>query len=76
MLMFLSGRGGPIVTVGGALLFLWMAISGRRPKHRFTGESKVFVPISVAERIGWAALAAGLICYELLKFRNSYLLGN
>jgi hypothetical protein len=65
----LSGRGGPIVTAGIALLFLWMALNGERPSGwSYRGEpSKT---IGTAERIVWAVCGIGLLLYEVWKLHN------
>jgi hypothetical protein len=62
-------RGGPIVTIGGALLFLWWAISGMRPASQLFGEdAPEGVAMSILQRLVWALLGVALILYECLKF--------
>ena len=62
-------RGGPIVTIGGALLFWWFAISGKRPASQLFGEDAPDgIAMSVPHRLVWALLGTALILYECLKF--------
>ncbi len=62
-------RGGPIVTIGGAFLFLWWAISGTRPASQLFGEDPPDeIAMSVLQRLMLALLGIALILYECLKF--------
>ncbi|HWK09885.1 MAG TPA: hypothetical protein VNR64_07535 [Vicinamibacterales bacterium] len=57
------------MTLGAALLFLWMAVIGERPAGwSYSGEPSR--PIGAYERLAWALLGAGLISYEIWKLHN------
>ena len=62
------GRGGPIVTLGIALLFLWWAISGTRPRLRPPQEDGAGITMRPFERLLWGFFGVVLILYELVKF--------
>jgi len=67
---FLSaGRGGPIVTVGVALLFIYFAIMGERPVANASVEAPKTKEIGAMERVAWAALAGLLLAYEYFKLK-------
>lgn len=71
-------RGGPIVTLGGAVLFLWWAVVGRRPPSVLLGDDSggdesssgepARVRMSIGQRVTLGALGVALIAYELVKF--------
>jgi len=67
--LMLSFRGGPIVTVGIALLFFWMAMNGERPRG-WSYKEEPSKPIGIAERILWAVCGIGLLWYEGWKLHN------
>ncbi len=65
--LFLFFPGGPVVTVGVALLFLWMALIGERPAG-WSSEGDPPKEIGIGERMLWAIGGAGLLVYEGWKY--------
>jgi hypothetical protein len=65
----LSFPGGPIVTVGVAFLFFWMALNGEKPAGwSYRGEPSK--PIGPRERLLWAFCGICLLSYEFWKLHN------
>ncbi len=60
-------RGGPIVTIGAALLFLWVALTGWKPGESVAGEPARSKQIGAPERLMWASLGIALLIYEYVK---------